>query len=151
MHLFGNFKAFCAEFVVLKSWPGTIWISYLFQLDFSGMLAQSEMETGDPFLGIPHIYYLVVENQLGFTKETSCLKYLTGLKQISWDRGKRGHNLPGFWRLVYVTEAHVVSAGGLMGARELAVILCMKGWGGVQKGNVTSTGLFCWWPGKKYR
>lgn len=69
MHLFGNFKAFCAELVVLKSRPGTIWISCIFQLDFTDMLAQSEMEIGDPFLGISRIYYLVEESQLGFTKE----------------------------------------------------------------------------------
>lgn len=47
---------------------------YILQLDFSDMLAQSEMEIRDLSLGIPHIYYLVEESQLGFAKERSCLK-----------------------------------------------------------------------------
>lgn len=31
---------------------------------------------------------------------------LTSLKQISWSRGKRGHNMPGIWRLICITVLH---------------------------------------------
>lgn len=57
---------------VLKNRPGSILISYIFQLDFSDMLAQREVENS--FLDIPHIDYLVEESHPGFTKERSCLE-----------------------------------------------------------------------------
>lgn len=31
---------------------------------------------------------------------------LTHLKQISWNRGKRGCNMPGIWRFIYITTLH---------------------------------------------